>query len=93
MDELEKHVNLLGYEAEDKVTGFKGVVTTVGFDLYGCVQAALTPKVTADGKQPDGRWFDMTRLNVGNYKVMEAPDFSKGYIAEGKKGAAEKPLM
>lgn len=32
-----KHIDLLGLKAEDKVTGFKGVITTLSFDLYGCV--------------------------------------------------------
>ena len=33
------HLELLGQKVEDKVTGFRGVVTTISFDLYGCIQA------------------------------------------------------
>ncbi len=92
--ELKKHVDLLGLNAEDKVTGFKGVITTVSFDLYGCVQVVITPKINEDGKQGDGHWYDVTRLKIeSDERVMDVPDFDKGYIAEGKKGAAEKPAL
>ena len=88
-----KHINLLGLKAEDVVTGFSGVISTMSFDLYGCVQAVLTPPVNEKGEMKDGKWFDVTRLNVtANEPVMERPDFSKGYIAEGKKGCSDKPL-
>ena len=50
MVNLTKHLNLLGMRVEDRVTGFKGVVATVGFDLYGCIQAVVNPGTDADGK-------------------------------------------
>lgn len=91
--QIEKHMKLLGLKVKDKVTGFNGVVASLSFDLYGCVQAVVTPPAGEDGKLEDGRYFDVTRLEVtSNKPVMDLPDFSKGYVAEGKKGAAEKPL-
>ena len=42
--EIKKHLDLLGYEVEDKVSNFKGVVISISFDLYGCVQADVRPK-------------------------------------------------
>lgn len=87
-----EHINLLGLPAEDKVTGFKGVVTNVAFDLYGCVQAVVSPRIDDKGEIPEGKWFDITRLNLGLEHVMDPPDFSKGYIATGKKGGFDKPL-
>lgn len=93
MNEIINNVDLLGFNAEDKVTGFKGVITTMSFDLYGCIQAAITPKVDKGGNILDGRWFDITRLKIGKRCAMEVPNFSKGYIAEGRKGAAEKPAL
>jgi hypothetical protein len=49
----------LGCIMKDKVTGFKGMVATVAFDAYGCVQVILRPmKLNADGKTQDGEWFD-----------------------------------
>lgn len=91
----EKHINLLGFEGKDKVTGFTGVITTMSFDLYGCIQLVLTPKVQ-DGKQeyPNGNWFDITRIDITSHeRAMDMPNYSKGYVSEGKKGAAEKPAM
>lgn len=87
----ENHINLLGYFAKDKVTGFFGTIDSVCFDLYGCIQCYLRPKVTADGKIQDGHWFDVTRLSIDTtYRVVAMQNFYEGYVAEGEKGAAEK---
>ncbi len=86
------HIEMLGLKAKDAVTGFEGVITTMSFDLYGCVQAVLTPPVDDDGKTRDGKWFDVTRLKVTDKEpVMQLPNFEAGYVADGKKGCAEKP--
>lgn len=91
---ITKHLDLLGRPAKDIVTGFKGVVSSVSFDLYGCVQCAVTPPIDKDGKMENGRWFDVTRIKVSTKaRVMDVPDYAAGYIAEGKKGAAEKPII
>ena len=87
------HIELLGLTAEDKVTGFKGTIDSVCFDLYGCIQISLKPKMDKDGKIDNGYWFDVTRLKVYEKKrVVDFPDFYEGYVAEGKKGPASKPL-
>jgi len=89
---IKQHMDLLGMKAVDKVTGFKGVVTSVSFDLFGCIQAIVTPEVGEAGKQEDLQWFDVTRLRVtGEKPVMDLPNYELGYVAEGRKGAAEKP--
>ena len=91
---MQEHISLLGMKAKDKVTGFKGVITTMSFDLYGCIQAAVTPSVDSNGKIPEGRWFDVTRLKIkGKTPVMQQPNFAAGYVAEGRKGPAEKPTL
>lgn len=84
-------IDLLGYKATDKVTGFQGVISSVCFDLYGCVQAALTP-LAKDGTVPDGRWFDVQRLVVSTNRVMTPPDFDARAAtpAEYDSGPAEK---
>lgn len=92
MTAIKNHLDLLGMKVEDKVTGLKGVVTSVTFDLYGCVQAIVNPGLGADGKQVDQAWFDVSRLVVkSEVRVMELPNYDAGYIAEGLKGPAEKP--
>jgi len=92
MKGLKKHVALLGLKVRDKVTGFEGVVSSVSFDLYGCVQAVVAPPVKEDGTLPQGSWFDIARLKVLDLTpVVQLPDFNSGYVAEGLKGPAEKP--
>jgi hypothetical protein len=83
---MKQYMELLGLRVKDKVTGFSGVVSSVCFDLFGCVQAVVTPAVGKDGKQEDGRWFDTKRLDItdGN-PVMEVPTF------EAVPGGYEKP--
>jgi len=90
--DLQKYLELLGMKAKDCVTGAEGVITSISFDLYGCIQAVVTPGANADGKLESGRWFDVQRLKVTDKKsVMERPNFEHGPVALGKKGPAEKP--
>jgi len=88
----ERHIELLGLKAKDRITGFSGVIDSVCFDLYGCVQVSLKPPIDDKGEIPNGYWVDVTRLKVSSSKrVMDLPDFYEGYVAEGKKGASDKP--
>lgn len=82
-----KALELLGKKVEDKVTGFKGIVSSISFDLYGCIQAAITPQITEKEPEPrSGGWFDIVRLKVLSKKpVIELPDFIKAA------GPAPKP--
>lgn len=91
--DIQAYLDLLGYEVKDKVTKFEGVVTSIGFDLYGCIQAIVNPKIDKDGKPSDSRWFDIGRLKVTSKEpVMDQPDFEQIAIPIlGKKGPAEKP--
>jgi len=89
---MNEHIALLGFKAKDKVTGFRGVITTISFDLFGCIQAVLTPPADKDGVVT-GHYFDMTRLEILSKKpVMDPPDFEAGYVSTGQKGAADKPV-
>ncbi len=90
---IEKHLNLLGLPAMDKVTGFRGIVSSISFDLYGCVQGIITSRVGQDGKYGESRWFDINRLKiVGKEPVMERPDYIFGPAADGDRGPAMKPI-
>lgn len=91
---VQKYFDMLGLKARDRVTGFEGTITSVCFDLYGCIQCVVSPPVNKDGKIEEGRWFDSNRLKtVDATPVMNRPDFSftKEAIAKGEKGPAEKP--
>lgn len=80
----------LGYEVVDRVTGFAGVVDSLSFDLYGCVQASVTPK--HDNKATErksGYWFDVKRLRKTSKKpVLDQPKFSE---PGDEIGPADKP--
>jgi len=94
---IKESINLLGRRAIDRVTKFKGTVTSVCFDLFGCVQIALTPPANTKGELPDGRWFDVNRLTVfaRDIEAMPVPDFDAKARepADYGHGAAEKPAM
>ena len=82
-----KDFHFLGRLIRDRVTGFEGVVTSMSYDLYGCIQAIVTP-VTDEKRSDlkDSRWFDTKRLTILNDQpVMEVPTF------EFVPGAQEKP--
>ena len=88
---IEEHISLLGRNVKDKITGVEGIVDSVAFDLYGCVQASINAGLTKDGAFKEHRWFDVSRLTVFKTKrVMEVPDFITGTIAEGEHGPAWK---
>lgn len=77
---LTKYIGLLGRVVKDRVTLFEGTATGVTFDLYGCVQVAVQPKIDKDSKIPDGRWLDVGRLSHGDDRTMPVPDF--GFSSE-----------
>jgi len=90
---------LLGIKVTDTVTGFKGVVTSIGFDLYGCIQAVVTPEMQTPGKLEDSRWFDVARLEIlSEMPVMHRPRFVLDLteVAAPRKslpGPQEKPIL
>lgn len=77
---MEKHFDLLGWKVKDKVTGFTGVVTHVGLDMFGCVQAIVLPGVDTKTvhKVPDSQWFDTSRLDKVDKKPAMNPVPIKG---------------
>lgn len=94
MIHMKKHLDLLGMRVRDRVTGYTGVVASISFDLYGCVQAIVNPGLDKDGKPQDSGWYDVGRLEVTDpTPVMNRPafDWTPEVIADGRKGPAEKP--
>lgn len=91
MEHVRSHLNLLGLEVEDKVTGTTGIVTSVCFDLYGCIQALINYKVEKEGHSVSCGWYDVSRLKILNtLPVMEKPNYHYGPVAAGKQGSANK---
>lgn len=91
---VQRHLDTLGHTAVDKVSGISGVIDSICFDLYGCVQASLRPQgADKDGNPYKGYWYDISRMRItSDEPVMQQPDFTTGPMAEGKKGpAAHEP--
>jgi hypothetical protein len=92
MDHVNKHLSYLGLKVRDRVSQLEGVVTSVTFDLYGCVQTLVHTGVDKEGTLREQVWFDIARLEVlSPTPVMAQPDFVSGPVAEGLKGPSEKP--
>lgn len=72
---IEICLDSLGNNATDRVTGFKGIITSVTFDLYGCIQVLVHPGIDDNGKLKDQSWFDINRLIIDDNPVMKRPDF------------------
>ena len=96
------HLKLLGLKVRDKVTNFEGVVISIGFDLFGCIQALVKPVVNDNYKMEDPCWLVVTRLIiVSESPVMKVPNYSdidyvnidKKIIRKGEKGPALKPAI
>ncbi|HCF1829040.1 hypothetical protein KUU78_06790 [Pseudomonas aeruginosa] len=90
---VQKHLSILGYRARDRVTGFEGVVTSVCFDLYGCIQVVLNPGIRDDGKIGEQLWFDINRLIVAENKprVMAPQTSSTGQLLRAGTGRQRSP--
>ena len=69
-----KELQLLGHKVKDKITGQDGIVTSMSFDLYGCIQALVLYTFKKDGQlNTETKWFDVARLNVLSKKpVMDS---------------------
>ena len=77
---VKKHLDLLGYEVEDKVSDYKGVVISISFDLYGCIQADVRPRELGENGLPkQGYWLDVSRLRVvSKNRLWSSRILSKG---------------
>lgn len=83
---IEQFLQILGKKVTDRVTGYSGIVESVTFDLYGCVQAIVRAPVNEKMEMQECRWFDYKRLLDSNEeRVMPLPAF------ELVPGPAERP--
>ncbi len=62
----------LGDEVKDKVTGFRGIVTSMTLFLNGCTRCGVQPVMGKDGKIPDGVAFDEPQLEIIKAGKVEA---------------------
>lgn len=62
MKTVEETLAVLGLPVRDKVTGFDGVITSVSFDLYGCIQVVKTPLMLVGSTLND--WISSLQLRL-----------------------------
>jgi hypothetical protein len=75
-------------KAKDRVTGMQGVITSVSFDLYGCVQVLISPAAEDNAKHRNSYWMDSSRMQLtGKKRVLPLPNFV-AYT-----GPADKPTF
>lgn len=95
MERIEEQLGMLGLTVEDKVTGFTGIITSITFDLYGCVQGLVHPGLDKDRKPGEQVWFDLNRLMVRRSQpVMPNPHLRPAHptLDSGQdKGGQERP--
>jgi hypothetical protein len=87
-----KGFSILGYVVEDRVSGVVGVATSISFDLYGCVQMLVRPRVDLEGKLPEAHWFDLSRLKRTDDRVMEPIGFLMP-DSQDTPGPEQKPII
>lgn len=59
MQELE-----FGKKAKDKITGFTGTLTGYSSFITGCDQYCIVPKAKEEHVCPEGKWFDVNRIEI-----------------------------
>lgn len=60
-----------GDEAQDIITGFKGVITGRADYITGCNQYVVIPVTPINTSFVDGQWFDEDRLEITKAKAKE----------------------
>lgn len=86
---VNKYLQLLGLKVRDRVSNMEGIVTSVSFDLYGCVQC-IVDHGHDDKMERKAHWYDHKRLEVLNQTpVMEQPSFDE---PGAERGGFDKPL-
>lgn len=86
--QLQDYLDMLGMKGKDRVSAQKGVITSVSFDLYGCVQVVLD--ALDDKGERRATWYDHKRIEITDEKpVMPQPVFTRPG-EEG--GGCEKPV-
>ena len=84
-----KGMELLGLRVRDMVIGTEGIVTSISYDLYGCIQAIITPSIDAKNRNDVNGWYDIKRLEILDYvPLMDIPDWDDEAI-----GCADKPTL
>jgi hypothetical protein len=74
---MKEHLSLLGHRVRDLITNFEGVVSSVSFDISGCIQAYVIAAMPNDKQElTKGGWFDTKRLlTLSEMPLADQPSF------------------
>ncbi len=64
MNDLAKHLNLLGSKVKAQSEPFSGFVESIAFDKYGLISALVTSCDYKAGTTPDAKWFAVDDLTA-----------------------------
>lgn len=62
----------LGDEVKCKITGYRGIVTSIAKCITGCDRATVQPPVNKKGEIPTSHWLDLDALEI-LHKVKVPP--------------------
>jgi hypothetical protein len=94
---VNESIQLLGRYGTDKITKVSGPITSICFDLYGCIQVCIERGLDKDGKRHESFWYDISRIDLEPEKnrVMALPtqyiDKTPASPSNYGHGPAEKP--
>ena len=60
----------MGQQAEDIITGFKGIITGRCEHITGCDTYGLKGKVDKDGKVTDAHWIDEGQVKITGKGIL-----------------------
>ncbi len=72
----------LGNKAKCTVTGFEGIAVARVEYLNGCIQFCIKPKVSKDGKHPEGIYIDEEQLVVVSKGVKAVRKKTGGIMSD-----------
>jgi hypothetical protein len=87
----------LGQVAQDDISGARGYVTTITYQLLNCPRVAIRPATTDPTETKDRQFFDTPRMRVVNDGVADeydglTPQTQQGEMAAAATGAPESDL-
>lgn len=83
----------LGWEYQDKVTGFSGIASAKAQHLTGCDRVGLQPREfdAKAGKTADWAWFDIAMLEFVSKGIMEEDVTADDVTEMRKTGPGKDP--
>ena len=89
-----EHFKFLGFRAKDVIAGAEGVITSIAFDISGCVQGFLSRGFDKEGKRLEGYWIDTKQILImSKSAVMPAPAFLSVTATAGAQSKTSPDLV